>query len=64
MMSIVPVIVHDLSPEALRAMTQVDPSQVTKRQGGPIGEHAVGDRRFFCAIGVEQVRLAAADPAF
>ena len=63
-MSTVPVIVHDLSPDAVRAMTQVDPSQVTERPGSRIGEHTFGDRRFFFAIGVGQFRQAAADPAF
>ena len=40
------VIVHDLSPEAVRAMTQVDLSRVTERPGSPIGEHAFHDCRF------------------
>jgi mannose-6-phosphate isomerase-like protein (cupin superfamily) len=45
-MTTMPVIVHDLSPEAVRAMTQVDLSQVTSRPGSPIGEHAFHDCRF------------------
>ena len=41
-----PVTVHDLSPEAVRTMTQVDLSQVTTRPGSPIGEHQFHDCRF------------------
>jgi mannose-6-phosphate isomerase-like protein (cupin superfamily) len=46
MMTTMPMIVHDLSPEAVRTMTQVDLSQVTSRPGSPIGEHAFHDCRF------------------
>ena len=46
MMVTMSVIVHDLSPEAVRAMTQVDLARVTERPGSPIGEHAFGDCQF------------------
>ena len=42
------MIIHDLSPEAVTQMTQVDLSQVTERPGSPIGEFAFHD----CRIGV------------
>jgi oxalate decarboxylase/phosphoglucose isomerase-like protein (cupin superfamily) len=40
------VIIHDLSPEAVSKMTQVDLSKVERRPGSPIGEFAFHDCRY------------------